>query len=908
MRVLLHIACFSTILAIHAQKPHFTPVESLEGVSVTQMEQDQQGLLHLLAKGSHMTYDGMDIQVFHDADSLSFNYMTQLESATLLGTAQGALYRKSPVGPYMRLASFSSGIELIAPLSPDSILIILQNGETQLYRPSTAAYSLLELPTDIGMSNDILVSDETLYFATDRGLWSCNPRLEEWQNYAELKNKIVTDLSSAGDKNLLIALYDGEIASLDIQNAEVEFVLSGLEPVQQIVHCPDRLLIYHGDRLMIHHLDTAVMSDRSYDMEWPNIQCMYVDDEWNLWIGSSTGVSKAPLHFGHWLSEPDSEVRALGYADGDIYYGTDRGVFRSGSEGEELIMESNVSCMDIDQGIKAVGTFNDGLFIAMGSSGFQQVQGLVESTVLAVEILSDARILVSTLGGTQYVHWKNGSFEAVEQLHDLDTYYILTIHEAHGGNIFLGTDRKGLILLKEGKAIHSNEVEGDVLGTVHGIAGDGEARILLTTADHGVVSYVDHELSKVPSPHEQWSEYTSIVQVNEEEFLLIGSEEVAVYRSYDNELMAFDEEIGIGGAKAFNNNYVKIGERILFEQSGNLYLYYARSQTARSASKTMLLSAEADLRPIDAKNAHLKEDENSVQFKFNGLLYRNPEKLYFQYRLDGFDSDWRVTQDRVVTYPNLDPGSYEFVLRSGHDRANFNGEEVRFPFQIQRYFYNTFWFRSLMLLLFLGFIIWAWRRRVKSQFLNQRLELLQSQSRLMGLKAQLNPHFLFNSFNTIIGLTEEDPARSVEFTELLTDFYRMVIEVTEEETIPIEKEMDLVRCYIQLLQIRFDGALDIQFQGEFTDFDIPPMTLQLLIENAVKHNRAEKAEPLHIEIHREADLLSVKNDKRPKATSPHSLGVGLNNLRSRYELLFKKEIVIKEDSTHFEVMLPIADS
>jgi sensor histidine kinase YesM len=186
-----------------------------------------------------------------------------------------------------------------------------------------------------------------------------------------------------------------------------------------------------------------------------------------------------------------------------------------------------------------------------------------------------------------------------------------------------------------------------------------------------------------------------------------------------------------------------------------------------------------------------------------------------------------------------------------------------------------------------------------------RTEKLAGQYR--SLKDQLNPHFLFNSLNVLSRLVYENADKSAEFIQQLSKIYRYVLEIQQEELVSLQEEIKFARSYLSLQKIRFEESLlfeiDIQKDG---DYFLPPLSLQLLLENAVKHNVTSLAHPLQISIIQEGTQLKVTNTYQPKQSrDSESTGIGLENIRKRYALLSDLSPRITQSETSFTVDLPL---
>lgn len=192
---------------------------------------------------------------------------------------------------------------------------------------------------------------------------------------------------------------------------------------------------------------------------------------------------------------------------------------------------------------------------------------------------------------------------------------------------------------------------------------------------------------------------------------------------------------------------------------------------------------------------------------------------------------------------------------------------------------------------------------------NEQLQAENIRNQYEVLKNQLNPHMLFNSLNTLRSLVRENQDKAQDYIQELSRVLRYTLQGNESQSVTLREEMEFASAYIFLLKMRFENNLqfDIQVDKAYEDFRLPPMAVQVLIENAVKHNEISNRKPLAIHIATNGNgYLSVSNDIQPKWTATPGTGIGLVNLAKRYHLLFKQEIQITEDK-EFTVSIPLID-
>jgi sensor histidine kinase YesM len=212
----------------------------------------------------------------------------------------------------------------------------------------------------------------------------------------------------------------------------------------------------------------------------------------------------------------------------------------------------------------------------------------------------------------------------------------------------------------------------------------------------------------------------------------------------------------------------------------------------------------------------------------------------------------------------------------------------------------------LLALLFIAFNEGAFLFAKWKQSLLEQEKLRQENliAKVESLTKQLDPHFLFNSLSVLSGVVYKDPVLADRYITKLAQVYRYVLEHNHEKRVPLAKEIAVVEAYCFLLNVRFYNkvSLDVRFDGTATY--VLPMSVQLLVENAVKHNRISDHQPLVLRVYTTADMLWVENSLNPKEAKENSTGIGLKNLEARYYYVTGKSIVIEHGREVFRVGLP----
>jgi len=201
-----------------------------------------------------------------------------------------------------------------------------------------------------------------------------------------------------------------------------------------------------------------------------------------------------------------------------------------------------------------------------------------------------------------------------------------------------------------------------------------------------------------------------------------------------------------------------------------------------------------------------------------------------------------------------------------------------------------------------------YNRLTNAEIEKEKLEKESVLTQLASLKSQVNPHFLFNSLNTLSYLIPESPERAENFVQQLSRVYRYILEIKDEKLISLKDELNFLNSYVFLLKERFGENLvvSIKIEEQYLKRYIIPLSLQLLFENAIKHNEISKLNPLTIEvfINKNGNLV-VNNNLQKKSLVQHTSKMGLHNIKSRYELLTDRLVEVIEDIKNFTVIVPL---
>lgn len=221
-----------------------------------------------------------------------------------------------------------------------------------------------------------------------------------------------------------------------------------------------------------------------------------------------------------------------------------------------------------------------------------------------------------------------------------------------------------------------------------------------------------------------------------------------------------------------------------------------------------------------------------------------------------------------------------------------------------QYYYVSFIISALVTAIFYG--VYYYRYTQERKVKEQKIIAGTASAKFDALKNQLDPHFLFNSLNVLTSLIEENPEAATKFTTSLSKVYRYVLEQKNKDLVTVAEELKFAELYMSLIKMRFEDSIVFTIDTiSNPEAKVVPLALQLLLENAVKHNQVTPSKKLHIRITEENGNLVIKNNVQPKQVIKESSGVGLRNIRQRYYILTNRPVTIQQNEKEFSIAIPM---
>lgn len=616
------------------------------------------------------------------------------------------------------------------------------------------------------------------------------------------------------------------------------------------------------------------------------------------------------------MKTPFSGIQAICTdKSGNMWAGCREGLFLKNEKGFRQILPGNENIVSIwespTNGMLWVGTLGNGVFLI--SPAGKVVRRLREGAELpngsVLSISGNSHIVwLATLGGVNSINPETLQLISGPDPEALGSYYVYKVFTDSKGRVWFGTDGKGLVVLENGIYRSFTEINGVPVRTVYAVAEDENGQIWFSTDRSGLFCYNGTVFRRYTTADHLHSNSITALTTSCTGKIVIGYPDgfdlLDPARGHVN---FCNEDMGIPAAEVNLN-------AAWADQLGNVWLgcpegilcYACMDEPLSDDPQPVIAGVSVFSKPVDFQKISIfPHDQNFFQFHFTGLWHTNPEAVRYRYRLDGIDPDWKITRDNFASYPQLPPGSYTLRIQASEHGSFDYAPEVSWEFTITPPFWKRWWFIASALLLvsaLAGVYVRSRETRLNREAALKR-EMVESQ--FAALKSQINPHFLFNSFNTLIGAIEENPRKAVEYVEHLADFYRNMLLYREHNLIRLDEEMTLVNSYRHLLEMRYETGFKLTVRVTAQSGMIMPLSLQMLVENAIKHNVVSVTRPLQVEIYTENGYIMVKNNLQRKTNPETGTHFGLQSLTKRYQLLSDKPVLTEENAGCFTVKIPL---
>jgi ligand-binding sensor domain-containing protein len=799
----------------------------------------------------------------------------------------------------------------------------------------------------------LTLQDESICVATDQGInfisFDKNKYTIEVLNSEDgLPDNIVKDLVLDKNGKLWVALHEKGYCTLDPSTKKVNKPLSHTVweygQLNKILLLEDETWLATDVKGLFKLENSGKLlpiPEKESSLRGESITGMIKDMERNVWIATPSQLIRASGESWSKLEQPDDKFIKYIHCilvdkKGDAWFSPDQQLYRARKrddgryEYRKFIVTNPGKLTDIvtlhedKNGMIWIGTLGEGVYLLdpetgeISRAGTEQM--LLKGNILSIEE-NNGIIRIGGFEGIKsfLVKKKAGkkTYELTETetelLKPLNSNYIYSIHTDVKGSTWIGTDEKGLVCLSNGALEFPGPKAGLVTGSVLSIASDNKGQIWFGTQGSGIYTYngtaftnysVNDGLSD-PSP-------SSVTVDPHGNVIIVHSNGVDILNPASNTFIYYTQESGFPEINP-DLNTVSTGPdgRIWIGTEKDIFIYNPPADSTWYQPGIQISSILLFLQQIPITDSMiLGYDQNNITIEFNASWNTDPSRISYSYILESYSKSWLTTNDHSVSFPKLPPGNYKFRVRASLNKNFNNSSEAGITFTIKAPFWQHTWFRIFLSLCIVG-VIWLIIRRRESRLRQEeKLEQEKIEFQFETLRSQVNPHFLFNSFNTLISVIEDDPKLATEYVEHLSNFFRNIIAYKDVELITVKEEISLLENYIYIQTRRYGESLNLVIHIEdriLKNRFIPPLTLQLLAENAIKHNSISHETPLRIELFIEADYLVIKNNVNPRFTRESSTGMGLQNIIHRYKILTGTPILVNENKHHFTVSVPLIE-
>ncbi len=902
--------------------------------------QDKKGQLYCGAASGLYLFDGIKFHLFTQADTLTKSVTAICENAKgeiILG------YESGMIGILQQRTIIPLEIEEGFPKVTIKSLLYTGTDKLWIGTAGEGLYlktnkHLYNYNTDDGLSDNyiykIIAKDSThVIAATDRGLNICywhggKKSIHTITAKNGLPDNIVRSITEGRNNTFWIGMQDAGIAKL-----EQDYSISYITPswtygtVNDLLWINNKLLVATADDGLIYFTpsenEKAVSTIQQQSSSPLTNIC--ADQSGALWM-----AGKNELTFLHSFSlqtiidlpmqQADFVYNLQAVSDKAFWFWNEKGLssmFKiQGAWVEKkyplpAIAHTQVSAIyRHPDGTIWIGTLGDGIFIFDEKNGSTKRLGnaLVKDKINITSIAGfDNQIWVASFEGIIKIDVQNGAY-AITQIQAAVNKYVYQIFIDSKKRLWLATDGDGLAWYENGKANWLKNTKGYKGNVVYKIAEDAAGKIWYATNDAGLVCYDFKHFQSWNEKNGLSEEMVTGIAAYKSKIFVFHTHRIDMLNTDNGAVDFIDQSNGIDAVSDDLNAYSISPDGAIYFVAANKICGFNSNDYKTLKPSIYINKIELFLKEGSYANGHVfNHNQNNLGFFFSGFYYPHPEQLQYAYKLDGYDKAWIATNDKSKVFSNLPPGRYTFHVKTGLGSNLTNANEASFSFVIEKPFWWQTWF-IIGLIIAIGavifFIIQYRETQIKkwNSLQNEKINL-----QLQTLRNQINPHFLFNSFNILVSEIETQPEQAVEYVEKLSDFYRSVVMYRDKDLIPLQEELHILEDYIYLQKKRFSNAFQVSIKLENTlkkPIFIPPMALQLLVENAIKHNVVSNERPLHVSISEKENCIIVTNAIQYKSKPEEGTRMGLDNLASRYLLLSGSKIIIENDSKNFSVKIP----
>ncbi len=755
------------------------------------------------------------------------------------------------------------------------------------------------------IADSLRSSDGRFFCATDRGLFMQQNEQDEWTQVDGIHDQILSHLA-ASEYHVVGSSFDRGIFAYDLNTGQViNHIFEHKSQTRDIAIADHVIYVSRDDG--VYSLDLRVPEEPLVLLHDQSLTHMTLDEAGRLWGLSESHLIKLDLSRRLLSTRGYGDVQSLMASSNRILLGSSDGLYLMDEDQSRKINDANVTSICSLGDTYFIGTYSRGVLLY--DEALQPIQlssSLADQRDISVlDITSwEDMVATSTLSGLQFYQMSDGKLKEVfpDWYGNFSPYYFLCIKHV-GDRFYAGTDRQGLVIYdhREERYIHVPKLSSDSTGrlSIYDMALWQDE--LYLASNLGLLKLHGDSLSRWSGSAALQTEVLAVAVAGDR--LVVSSDDAVYGIDEGGQEVSLIYQRESGKKQSYYRNIFTEEEDVYYFYDD--HIYRDRLKYLHQDITLHLEVIEANLEPVEiVEDLRLSEAKNNVSFQFVVAQLATDQPISLEYQMVDLDESPRLTQQRSLYYPHLPPGKYEMRARPVDNDGLALGPWMTQSVSIRAHWYKLWWIQLMGLAALIFSILYWSRRRQDARDIKSRLERAEWETRFNHLRSQLSPHFLFNSLNSLIGLIETDQERSVHFAERLSDFYRLVVEHEKQSLISLKRELEMISLYMDLMKERYGQAIMWSCNVQSTDWELPPLTLQLLFENAIKHNAIRRNDPLHIQIAEDENYIIITNPVRQKRNHIESTGTGLKNINERVKLTMNREVKVVQSAEHFIVSIP----
>lgn len=902
-RLLLFLS-FSSLLLFktEAQQPTFLPITTNNGLSqnsVTSITQDSFGFIWIATQDGLNRYDGTNFTkhdaYFNDITTASYSWLGKLYTDT-----QNRIWHITSDDKVSYYQEGADTIKTIIQLEKASV-ILQKSGHEYWLGSYTKGLHLLSLHenevrlqnklSDISIYN-IMRKDDHLILSTDQGVIDYNVQSKESVSLTpDLSSSQISDVIRTTSGELLISTFNEGLFQLQVDkslnryknlpaNTRVQDLHQDKKGNVWIATYDDGLYVIKKGKLH-HYQHTPPEKD---DINYNDILSIYEDTKGNIWIGTDGGglsINRADQKPINSLTNSDTPIgMAVDVArsistdqNGNIWVGTSgKGLTVQSKDGSKVEHYSTSQVaphyIPTDRIMSLYHDNKDQLWIGTQEGGLITIKDkkyqvdrvtkeLSNYTIWDIKPKDSEHIWLCTRSNGLILY--NTSQDTWQRYNADEPASLRVMISGQKDDCYIGTD--------EGQLLKFSEDEGSFESIELSIETGGIKSLLLHnqelwigTQREGIIIYnLKTKISKILNESNGLPNKVIYALLNQKDQYIWAStnqgicqidisavhegKKDVVYQKLDFQNGLVNNEFNTGASHMDSEGNMYFGgikginwfnpEDVL-KNRRPIDLLYLEITTNKNNKKTTIPIYNTSPIELDYKS-------RNFQIKYTDLEYGNQENINFRYRLKGFDEDWIDNEkNRLISYSNVPPGSYTLQLSASNEDSFWNLKSEELVINIAPAIWETWWFRVLAITcgILLGWFLLDLRIRNIKRTSQLQQELAQSESK--ALKAQMNPHFLFNSLNAIDNyILNNNPTKASDYLSKFSKLIRKILDNSDLPSITLQEEIDILKLYIKMEQMRFSNKFDVDInvgsQVQPSDLVIPPLIIQPFVENAIWH-------------------------------------------------------------------------